>query len=419
VERISIIIPTRERYDTLKYTLETCVMQDDSNLAIIVSDNFSQDATKEVIQSFLDERIRYINPGKRLSMSHHWEFALSHVGDGYVLFLGDDDGLLPNSLKNLRAIIQSTGMKAIAWAQASYSWPTHIHPDESNQLFVPLSRKFEVRSTEKYLSDVAQFKVSYLELPGLYKGLVHHDVIEQARSKEGLFFNSNQPDIYSAVAIANTISDYYYSYKPFTINGASHHSGGTSYFSNSDNEQTKASIKKFLKEDNIPFHPQLVLASSMPIITAESFLQANDHLQHGTKILIDFRRLLLKAIETAVPMSNSNYDAVVFAVREIARLNGVDDQYIEKIIAQHRNVPASEYKPIYGFDTFHNGLRLNCRELNISNVHEASIACGCVLKLEAFNHCSIPAITKTVGTMFKSSPRLIYKVLRKIKYFLR
>ena len=83
MERISIIIPTRERCDTLKYTLKTCLIQDDGNLDIIVSDNFSQDATKGVVQSFSDKRIQYINPGKRLSMSHHWEFALWFSSDPY------------------------------------------------------------------------------------------------------------------------------------------------------------------------------------------------------------------------------------------------------------------------------------------------------------------------------------------------
>lgn len=414
MERISIIIPTRERCDTLKYTLKTCLIQDDGNLDIIVSDNFSQDATKGVVQSFSDKRIQYINPGKRLSMSHHWEFALSHVDDGFVLFLGDDDGLLPNSILNLRTIIKSTRMKAIAWAQASYSWPTHIHPDESNQLFIPLSKKFEVRSTEKYLTDVAGFNINYLELPGLYKGLVHYDLIEKARSKNGLFFNSNQPDLYSGVAIANTTSNYYYSHEPFTINGASHHSGGTSYFSNSDDEKNKANAKKFLEEDNIPFHHQLVLAPSIPILITESVLQANEHLMHGNKILIDFTLLLRKAIEAAIPMSSSNYKAVASAVREIAMLNRVDKQYVEKIIAQHKNISASEYKPNFGFDLLHTGVRLDCKELNINNVYEASIACGCVLKLESFKHASISSMQRTIQQILKSMPGYLFRRISRV-----
>jgi hypothetical protein len=53
-----------------------------------------------VVASFKDPRIRYVNTGKHLSMSHNWEFALSHVEKGYVTFVGDDDGLLPGAILN-------------------------------------------------------------------------------------------------------------------------------------------------------------------------------------------------------------------------------------------------------------------------------------------------------------------------------
>ena len=59
--KFSVIIPTRERSDTLQSSLKTCVGQDYDNLEIIVSDNFSTDNTREVVESFDDPRIRYIN----------------------------------------------------------------------------------------------------------------------------------------------------------------------------------------------------------------------------------------------------------------------------------------------------------------------------------------------------------------------
>ncbi len=74
--KFTVIIPTRERADTLYYSLKTCVTQDYDDLEILVSDNFSQDNTREVVESFKDPRIRYINTGKRVSMSDNWEFAV-------------------------------------------------------------------------------------------------------------------------------------------------------------------------------------------------------------------------------------------------------------------------------------------------------------------------------------------------------
>jgi glycosyltransferase involved in cell wall biosynthesis len=101
VPKITVIVPTRERCDVLQHCLQTLTMQDYQHLEILVSDNFSADATKEVVASAGDPRIRYINTGRRLSMSHNWEFALSHVRDGWVTFIGDDDGLPPGAIASV------------------------------------------------------------------------------------------------------------------------------------------------------------------------------------------------------------------------------------------------------------------------------------------------------------------------------
>ena len=111
--KLTILIPTRERCDTLYDTLRTCLNQTYQNLEIIVSDNFSQDRTKEVVMSFDDKRLKYINTGKRISMSENFDFALSHVKDGYIMFIGDDDGILPNSLEYVNEIINTTGCEAV------------------------------------------------------------------------------------------------------------------------------------------------------------------------------------------------------------------------------------------------------------------------------------------------------------------
>ena len=78
----TILIPTMDRAATVVDTIRTCLSQEDENLRIIVSDNASTDDTMEVVRSFSDARLSYINPGRRLGMSEHWEFALAYVPDG-------------------------------------------------------------------------------------------------------------------------------------------------------------------------------------------------------------------------------------------------------------------------------------------------------------------------------------------------
>ena len=122
--KLSVVIPTRERADTLFYALKTVIEQEYQNLEIIVSDNASVDNTKEIVSQFSDSRIKYINTGTRLGMSENWEFALGHVTGEYVMYLGDDDGLLPNSCFDVAQVINKTGCEALVWNKPSYLWPS-------------------------------------------------------------------------------------------------------------------------------------------------------------------------------------------------------------------------------------------------------------------------------------------------------
>ena len=104
--KLTVIIPTRERSDTLMHTLRTLVDQDYRDCEFIVSDNHSQDNTKQVVQDFSDPRICYINTGKRVSMSKNWEFALEHARGSFVTYIGDDDGFIPGALSGAMAILE-------------------------------------------------------------------------------------------------------------------------------------------------------------------------------------------------------------------------------------------------------------------------------------------------------------------------
>ena len=124
--KFTIVIPTRERADVLFYCLKSACAQDYPNLEILVSDNFSQDNTEEIVKQFRDNRIRYINTGKRVSMSHNWEFAISHIDEGWITILGDDDAILPGAIRKVLQIATTTGVKAIRSNTCQYAWPSLI-----------------------------------------------------------------------------------------------------------------------------------------------------------------------------------------------------------------------------------------------------------------------------------------------------
>lgn len=321
----NVIIPTRERADTLFYTLQTAVSQNYENLNIIVSDNFSQDKTKDVVASFVDERIKYINTGKRISMSHNWEFALSHVKDGYVFFMGDDDGLLPNAIQKANQLLTKDVSDALTWKKAIYMWPDYIDPVGQNSLMMPLRKGVKTQNCKKMLERVCNFDFSsvslfYEFLPGLYNSFVSISAINKARDRSGKFFCSQIPDVYSAIALTSSIDSYVYSNSPLSINGVSGHSNGKSYFTNPN----FAAAVKFSEEDNMSFHPDVLLSPSIPLIVAESVWQARDNIPgcedydvNLEKLFVETRRLSALLPEASRELINAALDRV----REARNIN--------------------------------------------------------------------------------------------------
>ena len=64
--RFSIVIPTRERAETLWHTLHACLAQRFDSYEIFVCDNCSSAATKETVKSFESRKIKYIIDRKQL-----------------------------------------------------------------------------------------------------------------------------------------------------------------------------------------------------------------------------------------------------------------------------------------------------------------------------------------------------------------
>ena len=280
---ITVIIPTRERSDVLYHSLKTLTAQKYEDLRIIVSDNASKDRTSEVVKSFNDARIQYINPGKRISMSHNWEFALSHVREGWVGFLGDDDGFLPGALNNVAAAIISTDCKAIRYSTCNYTWPG-VGASSSGRMQVPLTSGFATRSSTKWIGKVLSGVTSYTELPTLYNGGFAEVEFLKSLYRNDKFFHSCTPDVYSGLVIAEQSEDYLRAFEPIAVNGASRHSNGTSFFTARNPDQEKPA-EMFLREENIPFHTLVPLLPdgryprSLQAIIYEAYLQVMDIFQ--------------------------------------------------------------------------------------------------------------------------------------------
>jgi glycosyltransferase involved in cell wall biosynthesis len=321
--KFTILIPTRDRADVLRWSIQTCLNQDYDNYEIVVSDNFSQDNTRETVSSFNDTRIRYVNTGKRVSMSHNWEFGISQVTDGYVTILGDDDGMLPHALRDINEILNQHPLDAICWHQSGYFWPNN--PFHKHEMFILMRRGVTIRDGLENFQKVIQFKEHYSSNPWLYSGFINIDLINKIKNiSGGSFFHSMIPDVYSGLAIASQVEKYIYATGPFSIAAISSHSNGAAQFSS--NKDLQKNFNTFLTEaPPLPYHPQLeFIASSFEIIVAECALQVYDHhLITDKKYLPDLPFVLATAAQRASYKDESMFQKEIDSITKIAEKNNI------------------------------------------------------------------------------------------------
>jgi glycosyltransferase involved in cell wall biosynthesis len=302
----TIIIPTRERSDTLVRTLETALSQDYDQFKVLVSDNASDDDTQEKVISINDPRLKYVNTGRRVSMSENWEFALSHVENGWITVLGDDDALLPGTLRKVNDIIIRTGTSAIRSNGCSYFWPG-FNDTNYGELNISLERGYEIRDSGQMLQQVLDGFRAHDELPMLYNGgFISIDLIKRAKLVTERFFMSMNPDVYSAIVLSFLTDSYIYSREPLAINGASLHSNGTAGFERVKRERSYNPTDKFWSEKNIPIHEDIPLLEngrlvrSTQITIYEAYLQAQKfHL--CKKVSTNHAKQLYLAIKNSGP----------------------------------------------------------------------------------------------------------------------
>lgn len=328
--KLTIIIPTCDRADTLRHSLATVLCQPQPEIEIIVSDNAGGPETRRLVEAIDDPRLRYLRVDERLGMSEHWEFALGHARGEWVTMLGDDDGFLPGGVARFLETAGKYDVDAISSVTCVFSWPKNQGVDKGD-LLVRGGTGFEIIESAPVLEKCLHNKYTYKSLPWIYTGgFVKRSVIAHIISRTGCFFKSIIPDVYSGIAVASCLTNYGRSHVPFAIEGTSRHSNGALCFSES---RKNGKIPKFFSEGTMRFHPSLGdgFVPTFPLLVYESFLQS--------ELLRD--RPLGSGIEEQLEIAllaakKKQWGDTVDYCQWVAEMNGVDLAPIQRKVAIRR-----------------------------------------------------------------------------------
>jgi glycosyltransferase involved in cell wall biosynthesis len=250
---ISIVIPTRERIETLRSTISTALDQKSQRFEVLISDNASADGTAEFVSSIADGRLRYVNTGQRLSMSANWDFALEHARGDYVLIIGDDDAVLPGALDRLIIDMERNPSDV-------YSWPKHVYvwPDSGRGAYV----ESLAAQADGHSVDLAKLSMSVLamggwghySLPSMYHSLVARRIPDEMRQRFGHVYHAALPDVFMALCVPAFVAAAWNVGYSVTAHGRSSKSNGWVATPN----QQPIQIQRFIKEyGDYHLHPSL------------------------------------------------------------------------------------------------------------------------------------------------------------------
>ena len=373
----SIIIPTRQRHDTLKSAIQSVLNQSYDNFEIVVADNFSTLETAEVTQSFRDDRIKYYRAPHSLSMADNWELGLSKTTGNYIFVLGDDDALMPDAIEIANKLIERDRYKIISWLRYFYAWDSSIVPWLRNHLGVNLQQFAEVRNSHQLLQKFYRYQAEYEQLPMIYNSFVHRDIVNKVRSIHGRYFDTHCPDAFSGIVNAYFSDCYLYSHRALSITGTSGHSNGAAHlFPALNNSDSRSRIlledKNFTSEYHQDISPQslIKIAVTPETAIADVQLKAKDiFFSEDSRISLDISAYLHSLIAT-INRDSSTYENLKSYIQLLA------DRYKITLPSIPEKAPTQNGQSFQGVITDVDGrpnhLRINCAQAGIFNVADAA-----------------------------------------------
>ena len=108
MDTFSLFLITRNRPHLLKLALNSVLNQTISNFPIIVSDNSTNNETKEMVESlYLNQsNIIYRKREREYGLIEHWNKVLSEVRSEYFMIFHDDDVMHPDMIRTMLNIIK-------------------------------------------------------------------------------------------------------------------------------------------------------------------------------------------------------------------------------------------------------------------------------------------------------------------------
>ncbi len=187
--QVSICVPTWQGRRWIREALESALAQEHDSFEVVVSDDGSDDGTREIVAGFDDPRLRLSVNERRLGMPGNWNRSIHLARGRFIKPLQQDDLLEPDCIATLAAALEAAPEAAFAfsprhvlledpsdpWAQEWMAWNADLQKDlgpvravEPGSLFFEAARREEFGPNWVGEPSVVMIRRAALERTGLF-----------------------------------------------------------------------------------------------------------------------------------------------------------------------------------------------------------------------------------------------------------
>lgn len=224
---VSIIIPTKNRYDNLYVTIKELVKIRSEDIEFVIQDNTKDNRE---ISSFLDKindrRVKYFHCSKFMNTATNSDLAVMNCCGEYVCYIGDDD-CVTNRIVDLAKVLKEKDIDACLTNMAHFFWKDCVFSGKPKPaLYFDMSKKVAcpINPMEELQKSMSWGMLDIKYLPRVYHAIIKRELLVEVKDKCGSCFPGTVPDMANAVCETFVTNKCIFSHLPMVISGYSYHS---------------------------------------------------------------------------------------------------------------------------------------------------------------------------------------------------
>lgn len=186
----SVVVPTKNRPNYLRESIQSVLNQNFDDFELIVSDNLNETPTQEVVDEFMGHpKFSSYRTSEELNMINHWEFATKKATGKYVILLADRKLLFQNALTTAwKHISNHPELNAFSFGVQMFNESTRVrYSDDFQGTFEKLNC---AELTQNFLrTNYFQNESFDYKFPKTLNGCYKNSYAAEIRDRFGSYFN--------------------------------------------------------------------------------------------------------------------------------------------------------------------------------------------------------------------------------------